>query len=122
MAEHNETGKAGEEIALNYLTEKGYTILETNWQFGKEEIDIIAINSEYLIIIEVKTRTTDLFGDPASFVNKHKQRMLVRAAQVYAERYRITQEVRFDIISVLLMDKKQPMITHLVDAFYPVRY
>lgn len=107
-------------MALDYLTDKGYTILETNWHFGKEEIDIIAINHEYLIVFEVKTRTSDKFGDPSTFVNKHKQKMLMKAAQVYVERYGITQEVRFDIISILL-DKNGPKITHLPDAFYATR-
>lgn len=119
MAEHNEIGNTGEEIALDYLTDRGYNILETNWRFGKEEIDIIAINADFLIIVEVKTRTSDKFGDPSNFVNYHKQKMLIRAAQIYSQRFGITQEIRFDIISILL-DNNKPKITHLVDAFFPV--
>ncbi len=119
MAEHNDLGNQGEEVALTYLIEKGFTILETNWVFGKEEIDIIALNSEHLIILEVKTRSSRVFGEPYSFVTKNKQRLLVRAAQAYAERYRIEQEVRFDILS-LVINKDHVEIDHLENAFYPV--
>ncbi len=119
MAEHNELGKLGEEIALDHLIDKGYTILETNWRFGKEEIDIIAINKEFLIIVEVKTRSSLLFGDPADFVSKQKQRLLIKATQVYAERYKIQQEVRFDVISIL-SNKQKTEVKHIENAFYPV--
>lgn len=119
MAIHNETGDKGELVALQFLTDKGYKVLETNWRFGKEEIDIIALNTEFLIIIEVKTRTSNLYGEPYDFVNKNKQRLLIKAAQAYAERHKIQQEVRFDIISVLLKGENAE-VTHMENAFYPV--
>ncbi|MGE5383794.1 MAG: YraN family protein [Omnitrophica WOR_2 bacterium] len=119
MAEHNDLGNKGEELALDYLVDKGYKILETNWRFGKEEIDIIAINSKYLIVVEVKTRSTTYFGEPSDFVTKNKQRLLIKATQAYIERYRIEQEARFDIISIVITSTKTD-ITHLEDAFYSV--
>jgi putative endonuclease len=119
MAEHNDLGNKGEEVALQFLLDKGFNILETNWRFGKEEIDIIAINTEFLIVVEVKTRYSDEYGDPAEFVNKNKQRLLVKAAQAYVERHRIQQEVRFDIISIIL-NSNETRIKHLPNAFYPV--
>lgn len=119
MAQHNDLGNQGEEVALQYLLDKGFTILETNWRFGKEEIDIIAINTEFLIVVEVKTRRTDEYGDPADFVNKNKQRLLIKAAQAYVERHRIQQEVRFDIISIII-NNSTTRIAHLANAFYPV--
>ncbi|HLO92283.1 MAG TPA: YraN family protein [Lentimicrobium sp.] len=119
MALHNDVGNKGEEVALKYLTDKGFTVLETNWHFGKEEVDIIALNTEYLIIVEVKTRTSRIFGEPYEFVNKNKQRLLIKAAQAYAERFQIQQEVRFDIISILFQRDKAE-VTHLESAFYPV--
>lgn len=119
MAEHNDLGNQGEEVALTYLINKGFTILETNWVFGKEEIDIIALNTEYLIILEVKTRSSNAFGEPYSFVTKNKQRLLVKAAQAYAERYRIGQDVRFDILS-LVINRDSVEIKHMENAFYPV--
>lgn len=119
MAEHNELGKTGEELALDYLEKKGFQILETNWKFGKLEIDIIALTKKYLVVIEVKTRSTAAFGEPQIFIDHHKQRFLIKAAQNYVERHRIEQEVRFDIISIILNAQKFE-ITHLEDAFYPV--
>lgn len=119
MAEHNDLGNQGEEVALTYLIDKGYTILETNWIYGKEEIDIIALNTEYLIILEVKTRSSKAFGEPYNSVNKNKQRLLVKAAQKYAEKFRISQEVRFDILS-LIISKDKVEIEHMENAFYPV--
>jgi putative endonuclease len=119
MAEHNDLGNKGEEVALTYLIERGFTILETNYVFGKEEIDIIALNTEYLIILEVKTRSSKAFGEPYNFVTKSKQRLLIKAAQKYAERYRISQEVRFDILS-LVINKESVEIEHMENAFYPV--
>ena len=119
MAEHNELGIKGEMLALEYLKEKGYKILETNWKCGKKEIDIIALTDDYLLIIEVKTRSTDAYGEPQEFVTVAKQRFLTNAAQIFAEHHNIQQEVRFDIISIVMNDYDH-VLNHLEDAFYPV--
>ena len=55
MAEHNEFGKKGEDIAAEFLQKKGYKILERNWVSGKNEIDIIAREGKYIVVIEVRT-------------------------------------------------------------------
>ena len=73
MAEHNVTGQKGEEMAANYLVEKGYSILEKNWRFKNLEADIIALTSKILVIAEVKTRKSNYFGEPETFVTKQKQ-------------------------------------------------
>jgi putative endonuclease len=119
MAEHNELGTLGEEIALKHLREKGYTIRETNWRFGKDEIDIIAEKDKFLVIVEVKTRRSSVFGEPEIFVNAAKQRFLVRSTQAYIERYNVNLEARFDIISIVLNNTTK-RINHIEDAFYPV--
>jgi putative endonuclease len=119
MADHNDLGVKGEQLALEYLIEKGYNVLETNWQCGKNEVDIIATSDQYLVIVEVKTRSTSIFGEPQEFVTTTKQKYLVRAAQIYVERYRIQLEVRFDIISIILNESKKEL-NHLEYAFYPV--
>ena len=72
MAEHNELGKKGEELAVKYLQEDGYEILDRNWTFQKAEIDIIAQKDNYLAIVEVKTRSSLDFGDPQDFVKPKK--------------------------------------------------
>ncbi|HAH57223.1 MAG: YraN family protein [Lentimicrobiaceae bacterium] len=118
MAEHNELGKLGEEIALGHLREKGYLIKETNWRFGKDEIDIIAEKDKFLVIVEVKTRQSNAFGEPEVFVTTQKQRFLIRATQVYLERNKIDLETRFDVISIVISGSKRN-IKHIEDAFYP---
>jgi len=119
MAEHNDLGKLGEEIAVKYLREKGFKILATNWRFGKDEIDIIAEKEKFLVIVEVKTRRSNVFGEPEVFVNAAKQRFLIRATQVYIERYNVELEARFDIVSIILNNNTK-QIHHIEDAFYPV--
>ena len=118
MAEHNELGKKGEEIARKYLIEKGYKLIETNWRFGSDEIDIIAYNKNFCVIIEVKTRSNNAFGEPEESVSKQKQKFLIRAANVFVQQRKIENEVRFDIISVLFSGNTQK-INHIEDAFYP---
>ncbi len=118
MAEHNITGKKGEEMAAIFLKENGYTILETNWRFMNLEADIIAITDKILVIVEVKTRKSNYFGEPESFVNRQKQKNLIKAANAYIERNQFDLEVRFDIVSVVLNDSNA--IKHIEDAFYPL--
>lgn len=118
MAEHNELGKSGEQLAVDHLKQKGYTILETNWRSGKFEIDIIAQTDKQLIIAEVKTRTSNFLMEPEAAVTKDKRRMLIRAADIYVQRKNIELEVRFDIISIVIA-KEQFKLNHIEDAFYP---
>ncbi len=111
-------GKKGEDAAAEHLQGKGYRILERNWRVGHLEVDIIAGNDSFLVIVEVKTRKSDLFGEPEGFVNLQKQRNLIRAAAVYAERRGIGKEIRFDIISVTSQDNGFS-VRHIEDAFKP---
>ncbi len=117
MKEHIELGKKGEEIAVALLEGKGYRILDRNWRWGKEEIDIIALDGSFLVIVEVKTRTSNVFAEPEASVTKHKQRTLVRAANAYARYRRHAGEVRFDIITLVIRPEGED-INHIVDAFY----
>ena len=119
MAEHNEKGAEGERLAALYLEEKGYTILEKNWRFGKEEVDLITEKEGTLVIAEVKTRQGRFFGEPEEFVNQQKKKHLIKAANVYVEQKGLNLEVRFDIIGVILAGKNH-RINHVEDAFYPV--
>lgn len=118
MAQHNEFGKQGEAVAQKYLLEKGYKILATNWRFGKDEIDIIARHNSFLVIVEVKTRSTNSYGDPEEAVTNKKRKFLVRAADAYVEQHKVNEEVRFDIISIVVTEKHWE-VNHIEDAFYP---
>ncbi len=118
MAEHIDFGKQGEEIAVKYLTDKGYEILERNWRNRHKEIDIIAKDGKDLVIVEVKTRKSNSYGEPDLAVNKQKQRLLIYAANAYIYRYNLDIDTRFDIISIYFREGK-PIIDHIEDAFLP---
>ena len=118
MARHNQTGIRGEQIARNFLEKKNYKILETNWRHKREEVDIIAKDDDELIIVEVKTRSTDYFGNPEEAVDEAKQNRLIDAAEAYLEQTDLDMEVRYDIISIILKNN-HPEIRHIQDAFYP---
>ena len=117
MAEHNELGKLGEEMAVEFLQKEGYAILETNWTFQKAEVDIIAKKDNTLAIIEVKTRSSLEFGLPQDFVKPKKIHLLTKAIDAYVNERELDVEVRFDIIAIHKEGKKF-VIEHLIDAFY----
>ena len=118
MAEHNDLGKMGEELAVNYLIGKGYEILERNWRNKHKEIDIVAKDGETLVIVEVKTRQSDGFGEPDMAVTRQKQKCLVYAANAYVFSKRLDLDIRFDIISIVF-NQGNPKIDHIEDAFLP---
>ena len=117
MAEHNELGKLGAEMAVEFLRKDGYTILETNWTFQKAEIDILAQKENTLAVIEVKTRSSLDFGLPQDFVKPKKIQLLVKAVDAFVSERDLDIQVRFDIIAVHKEDKSF-VIEHLIDAFY----
>lgn len=117
MAQHNDLGKLGEDLAADYLHKEGYEIVEKNWVFQKAEIDIIAKKKNVLTIVEVKTRSTIEYGDPQNFVNSKKIKLLVKAVDEYVTQNNLELEVRFDIIAVS-KDATNYKIDHLQDAFY----
>jgi len=119
MAESHELGKRGEALARLFLEQKGWTILETNWRFGKAEVDLIAKEEDLLVFVEVKTRSYDYFGAPEEAVNTAKEALLASAASAYMEKIRHEWEIRFDIIAILFHNEKQYEIKHLPDAFFP---
>lgn len=118
MARHNELGKRGEHLAKKMLNDKGYSIIETNWRYDKDEIDIVAKDGDELVIVEVKTRSTDFYGFPEDAVDSQKERFLIRATEAYLEENDMDLDTRFDIVSIIL-NKKETKIYHIVDAFYP---
>lgn len=117
MAQHNELGKIGEQMAVDFLKKDGYSILETNWVFQKAEIDIVAQKGNVLAIVEVKTRSSIDFGLPQDFVNPKKIQLLVKAVNEYVILNNLDVEVRFDIIAVSKRDNRFK-IEHLQDAFF----
>jgi putative endonuclease len=117
MAKHNELGKKGEQLAVDYLIKKGYTIMKRNYRFQKAEVDIIAQLKDTLAIVEVKTRSTVDFGNPQDFVKPKQIQRLVIAVDEYVNVNKLDVEVRFDIIAIVKQGNGFN-IEHLEDAFY----
>lgn len=117
MAEHNELGKLGEEMAVTFLQKEGYEILATNWVFQKAEIDIIAKKGNVLAVVEVKTRSSTDFGLPQDAVKPKKIQLLVKAVNEYVIQQDLDVEVRFDIAAIS-KNGNRFKIEHLTDAFF----
>lgn len=118
MAQHNELGKTGESIAARYLEKKGFEILERNWQYNHKEIDLIAMHDDFLVVIEVKTRTTDGWENPKEAITNSKIRFIVEATEAYINERDIDNEVRFDVVT-LIPNGKEWDIEHIDEAFHP---
>ena len=101
MAQHNELGKKGEQLAVDFLLENNYDIVERNFRFEKAEVDIIAKKADILAIVEVKTRSTVDFGNPQDFVKPKQIKNLVKAVDAYVTQNDLDLEVRFDIIALV---------------------
>lgn len=117
MAQHNELGKKGEQLAVDFLLKNNYDILERNYRFDKAEVDIIAQKGDVLAIVEVKTRSSLDFGNPQDFVKPKQIKNLVKAVDEYVTENDLDVEVRFDIIAIV-KENKTYNIEHLENAFY----
>ena len=118
MAEHNDLGKKGEDIACEFLRKAGYIILDRSWTWLKSEIDIVACFNNMLIIVEVKTRSSHEYADPDDTISKKKLRQIYDATDRYMEVKHIPWEVRYDLITVIDHGDTWT-IEHIEDAFYP---
>ena len=118
MAESHNLGKKGEDLAVAHLKEKGFKILHQNWTWGKNEIDIIAENNDFIVFAEVKTRAEDFQMHPVTALTREKQRSIIWAAEGYIKRFNVNKESRFDVITIIKkFDDFE--IDHIEDAFYP---
>jgi putative endonuclease len=116
MAAHNELGKNGENLAVEFLLKKGYEIVSRNFIYQKAEVDIIARKGSTLAIIEVKTRSTPDFGNPQEFVKAKQIQNLVKAVDHFVDEHDLDVEVRFDIVAII-KNKAGTRLEHLEDAF-----
>ena len=113
-----QTGNFGEEKAANYLVEKGYTILQRNYRHKRNEIDLIVKKGQLLIFVEVKTKSNLTYGLPEETVDQSKADRIVEAAENYLFENDWQNDIRFDIISIVLKGKLVKEIKHFEDAFY----
>lgn len=112
-----EIGKLGEDTATNYLIEKGYIILDRNFECRQGEIDIIAKDKEEIVFVEVKTRTSNKYGTPSEAVNRIKQKHMLQSIRYYLYIKNLSQEfIRIDVIEVYVKDSELK-VNHIKQAF-----
>jgi putative endonuclease len=123
MAEHNDLGNLGEERAQAYLRSKGFHIRHVNWhnltpsgKIGNLELDIVAEKDGWLVVVEVKTRSTANFEHPEEAITKKKIRNIINATHEYIFQFDWQGETRFDVISVI-PHGQDFLIEHIEDAF-----
>lgn len=119
MAQHNDLGAKGEEIAFHYLLKKGYKIKKRNWRFAHYEIDMVALDKNELVIVEVKTRSAAIYEEPRDTISKQKIRFLTNAAQAYIEENEIDLETRFDVVFIKWYGEGKYDLEHIEGAFIP---
>ena len=119
QSNHLSLGYKGEDLAIGYLETLGYDILERNWMHIHKELDIIAIDTDELVVAEVKTRTMPVMDSPERTVDLKKQRNIITAANAYIRFNKLSLAVRFDIIWVVVQTDGSYDIKHYKDAFIP---
>ena len=122
MAEHNDLGKWGEDEAVLYLEDEGYTIVDRDWRLGRRDLDILAFSPDgnTLVVVEVKTRTGEDFLQPEEAVTRGKMRNLAIAANAYVKECQVDKVLRFDVISIVGCAHQVKSLQHLKDAFNPM--
>lgn len=117
-----DVGKAGEEIARQFLKSSGFRILARNYSCPAGEIDLVCCDQESVIFVEVKTRTDDSPADPEANVTPAKQRHLTRAAEFWLAKHRWPERAyRFDVVTVIMPEGGEPQVRHICEAFLPLR-
>lgn len=116
MAKHNELGILGEKIAANHLIHKGYILLERQWRYKHKEIDLIFQKGNTLIIVEVKSRSSQKFSTTAELITQKKIEFLIEAGEAYSEKNNFSGSLRFDVIAIYFNENTYS-IEHIENAF-----
>lgn len=119
MSKASSLGINGEELAASFLVDRGYTILDRNWNLHKGyELDIVAEKDGEIVFVEVKTRSQHILASPEDAVDAKKIRRICIAADHYVKQFQIDKYFRFDIIAIILGDDKSYQIKHIENAFH----
>lgn len=114
-------GNQAEQLAEQYLTEQGYTILERNWRCSSGEIDIVAYTGHTIIIVEVRSRSVNSlsYGSPMESITARKIKQVRETATVYLHRTsKSNARIRFDVIGIILNpDGSAERMDHIMEAF-----
>ena len=114
MSDKIKTGSEGENLAAEFLKKKGWEVVARNYRYRHAEIDLIIKRDDWIIFVEVKTRTSSYFGQPEEFVDAQQARRIFDAAEEYIYSTNWLGHIRFDIVSVKL--GYTPEIIHFEDA------
>ncbi len=117
MSKLSKIGIKGEQIAKDFLQNKGYIILFTNWRYGKKEVDLVAAIGDLAIIVEVKTRSASRLSYPEEAVTNAKRNHLLQAGAAFLDTFHKYRNVRYDIISILFDGEAAREIVHFEQAF-----
>jgi len=110
------TGFHGQDIAQNYLLNKGMSLVEANYRTRQGEIDLIMQDGTYIVFVEVKYRRNIKYGLPREAIGKSKQKKILKAAEYYVSRSTREQDYRFDAIEII--ESKDIQINHIENAFW----
>lgn len=123
MAKTTDIGRRGEDVAAAHLEAKGHRVLDRNYRFGREEVDLVTFeptpndDGGMIVFVEVKARSGPGFGAPEAAVDEAKQRAIMRVAEAYLhERRLIPSPVRFDVVAVRF-DRDEAHVEHFENAF-----
>jgi putative endonuclease len=114
MSDTMKTGSNGENMAAEFLVQKGFEIVARNYRYKRAEIDLIVTRGDWLLFIEVKTRSSSAYGEPEDFIDELKVRKIFEAAEEYIFSTDWQGHVRFDVVSVKLGAEAE--IVHFEDA------
>lgn len=117
---NKELGRAGEDLAAQYLAFQGYEILERNWRCAFGEADLIAEDDNGIVLVEVKTRVSSgAWGEniPELAVDARKRNKYQKLALMYLSMQTRVDAVRFDVVAINLFDDKSARLRHLVGAY-----
>lgn len=117
MSDKIKRGNDGEQLAADFLIKKGFTVIERNYRYKHSEIDLIIQQGNWMIFVEVKTRSSSEFGYPEEFVDYKKKKKILEGAEHYIFKTDWQGNVRYDIVSVRLKEG-QTEVVHIEDAFY----
>lgn len=113
-------GRKGEDIAVEYLTDKGYELITRNYNVPRRgEIDAVMRDGNYLVFVEVRTKSNTFFGTPLETIDADKRRQIVKMARYYMAREKIPENMfcRFDVVGIVLSSDDKPQIEYYKDAF-----
>lgn len=117
MYQRHILGKTGEDVATQYLVQKGYKIVERNFYCRQGEIDIIAKDKKEMVFIEVKTRTNQTYGRPIDAITTYKQKHLIKSVEYYIFKHKLENTpVRIDAIEVYEKGENKYYVNHIKKA------